>query len=349
MCTTSSLSKNQSVAPIPYLLLLFCQIFLHNNMNMNQLYQQSVQRLRSRCQYVTEFSHDTLIKWIHDIVGTDWTVYGPDDGEGEVAGSWPAEGMEQRAVVKALKKMKCNNPQDLVNGHCEAIALILSKKAEQLLRGNEQDFSDLLNKAHEETLGELRGMDASSAAMSVFNNGFMGGIVDKKETWSRMVWGEQFGELTVEDLLYGGSVSVQERIRTFSHRLLGAKEERMVGTIPLYIMNYIFDGDELSDTKMKETKFETAQYSCHVVGLVMDAKHKSVFIADPNGALIPGHSIEFLAVPLKNRHPQEVSTRLSRYDLRERNNLQPNRPLVEGEAPASSTKNFLKKAKRRRR
>ena len=123
----------------------------------------------------------------------------------------------------------------------------------------------------------------------------------------------------------------------------------MVGTIPLYIMNYIFDGDELSDTEMKETKFETAQYSCHVVGLVMDAKHKSVFIADPNGALIPGHSIEFLAVPLKNRHPQEVSTRLSRYDLRERNNLQPNRPLVEGEAPASSTKNFLKKAKRRRR
>ena len=38
--------------------------------------------------------------------------------------------------------------------------------------------------------------------------------------------------------------------------------------IPMYIVDYIFDGSELDDKEMKIAIHETAQYSIHCVGLV---------------------------------------------------------------------------------
>jgi hypothetical protein len=43
---------------------------------------------------------------------------------------------------------------------------------------------------------------------------------------------------------------------------------------------------------------ESAQYSLHVVGLVINSLNKTVIIADPNGALIGGSNMEFLTMPL---------------------------------------------------
>ena len=44
--------------------------------------------------------------------------------------------------------------------------------------------------------------------------------------------------------------------------------------IPLYIINYIFDGSDLTDEEMLITIHETAQYSVHVIGLVFNPKNK---------------------------------------------------------------------------
>ena len=41
---------------------------------------------------------------------------------------------------------------------------------------------------------------------------------------------------------------------------------------------------------------ETALYSLHVVGLVMHRVQHILFFADPNGALIGGSNMEFLAM-----------------------------------------------------
>ena len=59
---------------------------------------------------------------------------------------------------------------------------------------------------------------------------------------------------------------------------------------------------------------ETAQYSCHVVGLVMDASRRTLFVADPNGASLPGGNIELLAVP-SYVLGADPSTSRSRFDI----------------------------------
>ena len=59
----------------------------------------------------------------------------------------------------------------------------------------------------------------------------------------------------------------------------------------LYVQNYIFDEDELSDRELKCAVQETAQYSLHDVGLVFDKHRSRILIADSNGALIPGSNM----------------------------------------------------------
>lgn len=59
---------------------------------------------------------------------------------------------------------------------------------------------------------------------------------------------------------------------------------------------------------------ETAQYSCHVVGLVLDAASSTCYVCDPNGALVPGANMEFLALPFAARGAKP-STAVSQFDL----------------------------------
>ncbi len=74
----------------------------------------------------------------------------------------------------------------------------------------------------------------------------------------------------------------------------------------------IFDGDELTAADLKRDDIETAQYSCHVVGLVL-SRSRNVFIADPNGALIPGGNMEFLSLPVLS-FDFKPTTATSHYD-----------------------------------
>ncbi len=39
---------------------------------------------------------------------------------------------------------------------------------------------------------------------------------------------------------------------------------------------------------MKHGKDETAMYSLHVLGLVVDGRQRKVYLCDPNGSLLPG-------------------------------------------------------------
>jgi hypothetical protein len=75
----------------------------------------------------------------------------------------------------------------------------------------------------------------------------------------------------------------------------------------------IFDGDELNSAELKCEMFETAQYSCHVVGLVLSVS-KDAFIADPNGVLLPGGNMDFLSLPLGECFDFTPTTKNSRYD-----------------------------------
>ena len=109
-----------------------------------------------------------------------------------------------------------------------------------------------------------------------------------------------------------GTSSAAKEILALAENL--EEEDRFkVGMIPLYIINYIWDGDELSDEDLELSGMETAKYSCHVVGLVLDATRRVCIVADPNGGLVPGGSMEFLSIPLHTR--ATPSTSVSQFDL----------------------------------
>ena len=72
-----------------------------------------------------------------------------------------------------------------------------------------------------------------------------------------------------------------------------------LAAVPLYVMDYIWDGDALDEKQLLETCHETALYSIHVVWVVFDSKTQIVYIADPNGPLIKGGSMKFVSFPIR--------------------------------------------------
>ena len=81
--------------------------------------------------------------------------------------------------------------------------------------------------------------------------------------------------------------------------------------IPLYVLCYLFDTNELTNAELKNTKEETAQYILHVVvGLViMNHQNITIIIADPNGALIiDGSNMEFISMPLSKLRSKPTTT-----------------------------------------
>jgi hypothetical protein len=90
--------------------------------------------------------------------------------------------------------------------------------------------------------------------------------------------------------------------------------------LPLYTLCYLFDNNELTNAELKNIKEESAQYSLHAIGLVINSLNKTVIIADPNGALFGGSNMEFLRMPLTKLHSKPTTTTtLSCFDKMERN------------------------------
>ncbi len=55
---------------------------------------------------------------------------------------------------------------------------------------------------------------------------------------------------------------------------------------------YLLVNNKLTNSELKNIKEESAQYSSHVVGLVINSLNKTVIIADWNGALIGDSGFE---------------------------------------------------------
>jgi hypothetical protein len=111
--------------------------------------------------------------------------------------------------------------------------------------------------------------------------------------------------------------------------------------IPLYVLCYLFDENELTNDELQRTSVETAQYSLHVVGLVLYLG--VVMIADPNGVLRGGSKMEFLSMPLTKLDSQPT-TCVSRYDRDVQ--VQANEQMQKKANEAAQSKVQVKKAKK---
>jgi len=144
-----------------------------------------------------------------------------------------------------------------------------------------------------EQLKEIKDQQLEELDPQVAANMIFGEYIKHKIPSTTQFWGPKTLRLSNEHYLFGHSLS--------RRRILELTSSSSTGTIiiPMCILCYLFDNDELSVEELHNASEETSQYSLYAVGLVMHRRERILFVADPNGALIGGSNMEFLSMPLK--------------------------------------------------
>ena len=306
---------------------------------MESVLPWALDRVRRRCKYETVYTYDELRNWLLAALPLGWRVAFPSMlGDNALSACWP-EGDEREEVRDLLAQNGVADPEDFIDGACEPLALALTDRIsvilESYLAGFVGDVATIPDDAHAAELTSLHKLGNCNAAMHVFGD-FLSGANS-----TCTVWGGRSGHdgihiptastAHIPSFLFGGS-GVQQLIRDLAEALATTEPlEDGVASMPLYVLNYIWDLDELTQAELGGSAEETAQYSCHVVGLVMDASRRMVFVADPNGAPIPGGNLEFLAVPPRRREDGIETTKHSSFDQAEKKSRQSPPPPTPGE------------------
>ena len=262
------------------------------------LLKDAVSRKYKKLSFETVFSHEIILNWLQEILPA-WEIHIPETGVSALS-EWPKNGKSRNSVKQWLQEQNHENPDDLIDGACEPLAYHLSSKMSQ------NHWIIGLRKQYKEIKDQLEVLDPQVAANVIF-----GEYIKHKIPSTTQFWGPQTLGLSYEHYLFGHSLS---RIRI--QELTDSPDIDTI-IIPLYILCYVFDSNELSMEDLQNATEETAQYSLHVVGLVMHRVQHILFVADPNGALIGGSNMEFLAMPLKKLISDRSTTKVSAYDRSE--------------------------------
>jgi hypothetical protein len=254
----------------------------------------ALKRKPKKLAFQTVYSHLNLLEWLKESL-PKWNIMVPQN-QSPALSEWPSTAESRLEIINWLKEKKYPDAEDLINGACEPLALFLSSRIKNsLLEGTFVDSLTVMSSCK----SEIETLDPEKAAALVF------GKCLNNELNAPSFWGLEF-QGSYADYLFGKD--------TARKNIIAAAASYDIYVMPLYILNYIFDNNELGEKQLRETIEETAQYSLHAVGLVFDKVNKRVIVADPNGYLIPGSNIEFLKIPLQKRKAKP-STSVSRYDL----------------------------------
>jgi len=269
---------------------------------LDNILELALARKPSRLSFETTYDHTNLFDWLQTFL-PDWTILKPE--KSCALSDWPSE-ITRNEVKIWLEEKNYPDPDDLINGACEPLAYYLSSSISKI------DFDKLLSL---ETLSEqkefvfsvftqvkigLDELDARIAAETIFGAYIQQKIPSPKfwpaiteGSWNHFLFGHQLAKDRIQDVVSscGDGTTI----------------------IPLYVLCYIFDEDELTTSQLRNTKEETAQYSLHSVGLVINRSTKTIIVADPNGDLNKGSSIEFLSMPLTKLN-RKATTSVSRSD-----------------------------------
>jgi hypothetical protein len=208
---------------------------------------------------------------------------------------WPSDGKELDDVVAYLKGNGSTDARYQAGGLCEPLSIFLASK-DTIQRAGSNPTPDAIHKAAVEILEEKNINDACELVL--------GGLVKSRFNKTPGDWGDHVdGEIL--DYLYGTP--------SMCTKIGEAAKSGTCHAIPMYIICYLFDVDELNDEEMKCKLWETAQYSCHVLAIYFDPIEKKAVILDTNGPLNPGGSMEFVKFP-REPLPGKATTAISRYD-----------------------------------
>jgi hypothetical protein len=224
---------------------------------------------------------------------------------------------------------------DRFDGHCETCAVLMASTVEQVLLANENCTANMLGRCLIDLRNDL--MKASfktqmetifAAEQKVLRSVKKNDVEDDNDVATlckehsaddrtRLFWPatSEIGPIaaSTRNWCAGGS----ETQATFASAGSFVCEAGTVVRLPMYLLCYIFDGDELSDADLECAEIETAQYSVHVLGLVLDGRTKTCYACDPNGQFKPGSGLEYLRLPLQERSDLPT-TFLSQHDFERR-------------------------------
>ena len=273
--------------------------------SLNKVLKDALARKPRRLSFETTYDHQNMSDWLKKVL-PDWTIVIPNSSCSALS-DWPTEGITRISVIEWLEKNNYPNPPDLINGSCDPLAYYLSSSISEVLLSSKIELNtiaqqkEFVSSIYTEIKDGLAQLEPRIAAQSIF------GEYIKQESPSPQFWPE---------------ISVD----TFNHFLLGHQlaKDRIQETvasagdgtkiIPLYVLCYLFDENELTDPVLKEVIEETAQYSLHAVGLVINSSIKTIIVADPNGGLKEGYNMEFLSMPLRELESEKATTKVSRFD-----------------------------------
>ena len=268
---------------------------------LEKLLDDALGRKRKQCSHQTVYSHDIIKLWLKSAieeVNVAWEVVIPvfkSKQENRKALSlWPNK-KALNAVQQWLLRHNCEDPKDFVDGACEPLALYLSTSI--LSSIGDGSFLDVMhsNEIAKTTLKEMKPEEAAKTVFEKFIN----------NTSTFMIW-DPTNQGAYGDYLFGNEVmkaKVISALQTVSSSFY----------MPLYVLSYLYDTEELTHAELLASKEESAQYSLHAVGLVFDQSNRRIIVADPNGALVPGSNMEFVQIPLTSRSTS--STSVSQFDL----------------------------------
>jgi len=302
---------------------------------LRPLVELALSRTRARCQHLTEYSHAPLADWVCRALGDGWEVHAPTSFDDSPAAAWPGEAhaaSAARALRAVLPRPLRLAAEDMLEGHCEQMAAALTRAAAELWADDDtaaraaHRAATLADEAQAVLRARLLGRSAAAATELVFGAQRRAGWRAGPELW-RAAMPElcpvELCPAGLDELAHThgfayGAAEAAERLRA-----AGARAARGGGrlALPLYVIAYIFDADELPDAELgcaeDETLDETAQYSVHAVGVLLDGDARRAVLADPNGSLLRGGSMEFVAMPPRpsGRAP---TTACSHFDAEQR-------------------------------
>ena len=250
---------------------------------MSNVVPLALSRRRARLRHSTSYSHEGLQSWLCKALGAKWCVHVPQNNQDSPSAAWPSEAQMSTAVCSLQRSGgRLSDPEfciDVLHGHCEQMALQLSVTAADMAESG--TVLETLADTAQAALKRKLGGDVSDAVRQLFGDkaSFVFPQHKGPRLWATMA--PQFCPATLLDVptcvaartleFVFGNEAAAARIRT-------AAAGEGICVLPVYVLCYIYDLDELQDEDMDRTEEETAQYSVHCVGLMLHCASRTAVV-----------------------------------------------------------------------
>ncbi len=256
------------------------------------LFALAMSRQRAHCEVQTTYTHTVLADWLRCALPKSWSVVEPRIEPPETSfsadllsaavSSFPVgSGRRGRPTTAELSllatflEVSVSEAKDILEGHCETVAFLLAARAADAMR---QGAGAPVTEAMAALVTELGAMSWAAQIALVFEaerrarTSFSPTGNRTAVVWAPLIDVETYDGAATEAL--GGTSIEPTGSRAWCAGCPGASErvfavaaysagmaaagQDPVHAAPLFVLNYIFDGDELQEADMRVHDIETA-------------------------------------------------------------------------------------------